>query len=328
MPHELSIVNGQAECFCAGERPWHGLGTLLEQRVTSFEAIKAAHLEWEVELREITASGLLEACPNHKATVRTDLNKVLGIVGKRYRPLQNRDAFTFFDNVVGLGEAIYESAGALFGGRRVWILAKLNEDMVIGGVDKIKPYLLLVNSHDGSQAVRMFFTPIRVVCNNTLTASINRRSVGEGVMIRHTESMNGKIEESQEILGIAQKEYERIGAAFNLFYDKQIDADQAKGYFDRVFELNAGELPKDKETEDELMAAYEGHGSAAEATHKDTVWRAYNVATHRVDHELPFRRNSSKSLQARAENRMKSICFGTGAATKAKAYSAALQLCS
>ena len=343
MPHELSIVDGKAEMFCAGERPWHGLGTLMENRVTSFEAIQAAHLEWEVALTPLFAGQVqgndIETvqkedffhyldCPDHQATVRTDLNKVLGIVGRRYKPLQNREAFTFFDDVVGAGEAIYESAGALFGGRRVWILAKLSEDLVIGGVDKIKPYLLLVNSHDGSQAVRMFYTPVRVVCNNTLTAAVNRRQVGEGVVIRHTESMNGKIELAQQVLGMAQAEYRSLKNGFNLFYNQQTTEERVQGYFANVFELDIVESKNDLATHNELMSGFYGHDTqAAEGTPEGSVWRAYNVATHRIDHVLPFRRNSTRSFQARSERRMKSLCFGTGAAVKARAYQQAIQLC-
>ena len=352
MPHELSIVDGKAEMFCAGERPWHGLGVVLPLLVSSFEAIQAAHLEWEVALRPVAAvtkkedePGIIVAdsmhgmageeiasyldCPDHQATVRTDLNQVLGVVGKRYKPLQNREAFTFFDNVVGAGEAIYESAGALFGGRRVWILAKLREDLVIGGGDRIKPYLLLVNSHDGSQAVRMFYTPVRVVCNNTLTATINRRQVGEGVVIRHTESMNGKIELAQQVLGMAQAEYRSLKNSFNLFYNHKLDLDGAKKYFTAVFELDVEDSKNDRLTSDELVAAFEGGrlDTSAEATPEGSVWRAYNVATHRVDHVLPFRHWSTRSPHSRAEQRMKSVCFGTGATVKARAYQRAIELC-
>lgn len=341
MPHELSIVDGRTEMFCAGERPWHGLGVVLPQLVTSFEAIQAAHLEWDVELRPVAAvkisteSGVKAeelfsylGCPDHQATVRTDLNQVLGVVGSRYKPLQNREAFTFFDNVVGAGEAIYESAGALFGGKRVWILAKLNEDLVIGGGDRIKPYLLLVNSHDGSQAVRMFYTPVRVVCNNTLTAAVNRRAVGEGVVIRHTESMNGKIELAQQVLGMAQAEYRQLKNSFNLFYSHKIDTDKAKVYFANVFELDVEDSKNDRLTSDELVGAFEGHrDTSAETTPEGSVWRAYNVATHRVDHVLPFRHRSTRSPQSRAERRMKSVCFGTGAAVKARAFQRAIELC-
>ena len=172
MSHNLNQANGKAAMMYVGEVPWHGLGTKLDKPATAAEAIEAAGLNFTVEKWPMrTQRGSLPV-NNHFATVRTDTKEVLGVVGSRYEPIQNKDAFTAFDSLVGEGEAIYHTAGALGKGERIWILAKMPDYIRINGNDIVEKFLLLTNTHDGTSVVRVKLTPIRVVCENTLSIAL------------------------------------------------------------------------------------------------------------------------------------------------------------
>ncbi len=203
MAHNLEIENGEASMMYVGEEPWHGLGTKLESPASAAEAIEAAKLDWEVtKVPLYAASGRRRvALKNRFAVVRKDLLdkkqcKALGIVGSQYTPLQNREAFSFFDPIVGEKAAVYHTAGVLGNGERIWILAKLPEDIRVTDDDITNKFLLLSNSHDGTSAVQVKFTPIRVVCQNTLTQALKR---GPTVWVAHTQNIHERLREAAEI---------------------------------------------------------------------------------------------------------------------------------
>ena len=168
--------------FSVRETPWHGLGAVLERPPASVaEAIEASGLGWSVAKEPIAIdrgetpgadwwTPRCEEIPGYFATVRQDTREVLGIVGERYRIVQNDEAFAFVDQLLGIA-IHFETAGSLHGGRRVWVLATLPEHVEVGG-DPVRPYVLLMNSHDGSTAVIAATTPIRVVCQNTLYGDV------------------------------------------------------------------------------------------------------------------------------------------------------------
>jgi hypothetical protein len=169
-----------------GPSPWQNLGIELINPATAREAIVTAGLDYTVvkkPLKEVVRLNHTADVSDRWATVRTDTGDILGIVGDSYEPIQNRDAFTFFDSLVGTEKAIYETAGTLGRGERIWILAKLPGFIQVHGKDIVNKYLLLSNSHDGSSPIEVKLTPIRVVCNNTLTAAM--KGAGK-VQIRHT----------------------------------------------------------------------------------------------------------------------------------------------
>lgn len=174
MTHNLATTNDRTAMMYAGDVPWHGLGTRLAEPATAEEAIREASLDYQVELdRMTTSSGA--PIPRRKAVVRRDTGDVLGVVGNAFVPVQNRECFSFLDQVVADGEVCYHTAGALGRGERIWLLAKLpNEIRIKNSDDVTEKYLLLSNSHDGTSALRVFFTPIRVVCQNTLTLAERR----------------------------------------------------------------------------------------------------------------------------------------------------------
>ena len=189
MAHNLEIVNGEASMFYVDRPPWHGLGRRLAEPATAEEAIQGAKLDWEVAKVPLYAAGNARMFPVdgkfgivRKDKWDSDDCKVLGVVSQQYTPLQNREAFTFFDPIVGDGAAIcYHTAGVLGDGQRIWILAKLPDSITVRNGDISDKFLLLTNSHDGESAVQMKFTPIRVVCQNTLMMAL-----GEGRTIRIT----------------------------------------------------------------------------------------------------------------------------------------------
>lgn len=151
--------------FSVRETPWHGLGTIIQDAPDSKEAIKLAGLNWRVIQSDVLCKVDGSPIPGFKANIRDTDGKVLGLVTDRYRIVQNEEAFAFTDALLGEGVR-YETAGALSSGKRVWMLAKL-EDRIITD-EKVSPYLVFTNSHDGSGAIKVAITPVRVVCQNTL----------------------------------------------------------------------------------------------------------------------------------------------------------------
>ncbi len=179
MSHNLMIQNGEASMMYVGGVPWHGLGTALDKPATAEEAIQAARLDWQVKKLPLYASDgdnslLRLPVPDKYAVARENSLDVLGVVGSSYTPVQNREAFAFFDPIVGKQAAIYHTAGALGKGERVWILAKLPDSIRVVGDDITDKFLLLTNSHDGTSSLQVKFTPVRVVCQNTLSLAINQ----------------------------------------------------------------------------------------------------------------------------------------------------------
>ncbi len=155
--------------FYVREMPWHGLGTNVEKALSSEEALAAAGLGWDVVQKKIYTEDW-NSVPGFYANVRDSDNKVLGVVSHRYRIVQNREAFAFTDGLLGKGVR-YETAGSLRGGRKTWILARLPKQYRLAD-DRVMPYLVFSNSHDGSGSIKAAMTPIRVACNNTLNLAL------------------------------------------------------------------------------------------------------------------------------------------------------------
>lgn len=151
--------------FYTRQKPWHGLGTMVTEAPDSKSALELAGLNWTVIQKPIkTQDGL--PIPGFKANMRNTDNQVFGVVTDRYKVVQNQDAFAFTDKLLGEG-VTYETAGSLREGHRTWLLAKLPQRYIISG-DEMTPYLVFMNSHDGTGAIKAAMTPIRVVCMNTL----------------------------------------------------------------------------------------------------------------------------------------------------------------
>lgn len=326
MAHNLATTNGKAAMMYVGEVPWHRLGTKLDQPATAREAIEAAGLNYLVELKPLrTADG--HDVPMRKATVRADTNEVLGVVGNGYVPVQNFQAFGFLDAVVADGGLRYHTCGALGRGERVWLLAKLPGHIrVKDSADIVDKFLLLSNSHDGSAALRVYFTPVRVVCQNTL-ALAERRSRGQGVSILHKGDLEAKIREAQQVLGFAARFYDDAAEQINRLASHYPTAAQVSAYFRELY-------PDPEEGKDNTRAAnvrqelerlfVEGIGHDEPAI-KSSTWAAFNAVTEFVDHVRPGRGANDAD---RASRRLDSIWFGSGARLKQQAWNLALAMAS
>ena len=195
--------------FYTREKPWHGLGTMVAEAPNSKDALRLAGLNWKV-LQEPVYTENKELIQGYKANVRDTDRKVLGVVTDRYKVIQNEEAFAFTDTLLGEGVR-YETAGSLQEGRRVWMLARLPREFIIGG-KRISPYMVFSNTHDGSGAVKTALTPIRVVCNNTLNLAL--RTAKRSWSMIHTGDISGKIEEAKNTLLLADEYMTALGQEF------------------------------------------------------------------------------------------------------------------
>lgn len=309
--------------------PWHGLGTRLDRPATAEEALKAAGLDWDVILRPVyTDDGT--PIPGRFATVRSDRGvlddrRVLGVVGAGYTPLQNREAFSFFDPIVGEGKAIYHTAGSLGRGEQVWILAKLPKDIVVKGVDVTESYLLLSNGHDGLHALRCTFTPIRVVCQNTLVAAFSGSN--NVVYLRHTKHIKSRFEQAHRLLGIATRYYNDLAEMADVLASKSVKTNELEAYLKQLLPMpkdDAGEKDSTyvKNRRLEIVDLFEtGKGLNMKGIAR-TAWSLYNAVVEWVDYVRPRRKASEDSTRSYTE----SILWGSGAELKAKAFDLALDL--
>lgn len=318
MAHDLFTNDeGQASMMYVGKTPWHQLGTRLENPATSEEAIESAGLDFTVNLKPVktTVDRKSKTVPNTYATVRSDTGDILGVVGARYQPIQNREAFSFFDALVGEDEAIYHTAGVLGKGERIWILAKLPDYIKVGKEDIVDKYLLLTNSHDGSSVVRAKLTPIRVVCNNTLSVALT--GIEQEVRIRHTASASAKLEEAHKLLGLTNSLYEQLDGIFNTMALRKISDKQLMDYVKTLVPENpeAKHQTRNENIRTSILDLHES-GLGADLS-RGTVWGAYNAVAEYTDH-VQGSKNESKHL--------KSIWFGSGERMKLHAFKLAHKL--
>ena len=197
--------------FYVREKPWHGLGTRIEEAPTSADALIYAGLDWEVVQKNVYAEdGTLIS--GYKVNTRSTDNAALGIVSDRYKVVQNSDAFQFTDDLLGAG-VTYETAGALQGGRKAWMLARMPHRYIIAG-DEIAPYMVVMNSHDGSSGIKVAMTPIRVVCQNTLNLALN--SAKRIWTTKHTENVMSRVHEARETLMLAETYMAELGRGIDI----------------------------------------------------------------------------------------------------------------
>jgi phage/plasmid-like protein (TIGR03299 family) len=230
--------------FSVRETPWHGLGAVLERPpATIAEAITASGLGWRVEREPIAVDRgaaatvddwwepRCEEIAGYYATVRQDTRAVLGIVGERYRIVQNEEAFRFVDQPPG-SSLHFETAGSLNGGRRVWVLATLPEHVEVGG-DSVRPYVVLMNSHDGSTAVIAATTPVRVVCQNTLNWGLERAR--QRFSIRHTEQISRRVHEARRVLDLSIDYYLQFTSVGNRLASERCSERQLHTVLDDLY---------------------------------------------------------------------------------------------
>ncbi|WP_337175419.1 DUF932 domain-containing protein [Paludisphaera sp.] len=323
MAHELCTVNGRTAMMYVDAAPWHGLGQRLDAPATAREAIVAANLDYEAALADLaTTAGI--PVNGKKAVVRTDTDDVLGVVGDRYRPIQNAEAFAFLDAIVADGGLRYHTAGALRRGGKIWLLAKLPGQIRVRFSDDVsEKYLLLTNSHDGSSCLRVFFTSIRVVCANTLAAA-NRKGRGEGISIRHEGNLVCKIRRARDVLGIAARYFDDLEGRFDLMARHYPTFAQVSAYYKSLVPDPEDAHPgRAQNTRDELFRLYEQGKGQDIPQIRGTTWAAFNAVTEYTDHYRPTR---GKEDFDRAAGRLDSAWFGSGSRLKQRAFELALEM--
>ena len=305
MSHNLyfNIQRQQHSFFSVKEKAWHGLGKIVQDYPNSAEALQFAGLDYTVEKRKLftfdneneATNGDLEIkipeieVPDFYATLRTDTEQVLGVVGKEYKVVQNTDAFSFFDSIVG-GEGIqYETAGALGRGERIFITAKLPGYITVGRDDLIEKYLFLTTSHDGYGSIMAAFTPVRIVCNNTLNAAL--RNCTNSITIRHTENAKERLTEAHKIMGITNQLSSQLEAIFNHWAKVRITDPEVQKLLqlamvpnkEVLHNIQTGQLDElstcFKNMCDDVFAYYQTNPTQQTDTARDTVFGAYNAVT-------------------------------------------------
>lgn len=304
------------------EVPWHGLGVPVDGLFTSQEALQKANIDFEVVKKPIyrqilnlgdgqkdMSSEFIEI-PDKFETVRTDTDENLGVVGNYYQPYNNRDAFAFLDSLIKEGDACYDTAGALFGGKKVWMLMKLPDYISVNG-DQVDKFLLCTNSHDGSTPIMLKLTPIRVVCNNTLSVALgNYKTDKMTIKVRHTMSAGIKMEEAARILGLSSAYFEKAGqiygemAGFKLTtktlnkYYKLVIPDPVKTQFkfsengeleDELEEIKGNSTRAEKARE-QLVEIFETSPTIKGTPAEGNLWGAYNSVTEYIQHHkmIPY----------------------------------------
>jgi phage/plasmid-like protein (TIGR03299 family) len=315
MSHEVETM------AYAGELPWHGLGTEVSNELTPLQMMQKAGVDWEVEQQKIVTESGLEI--NDKvALVRTSDNTLLDVTGKDWKPVQNEEAFTFFSEFVAAGDMEMHTAGSLKEGRNVWALAKVKESFDVFGEDRVDSYLLFSNPHQYGKAVDVRFTPIRVVCNNTLTFSLQSASKNS-VKVGHRTAFDA--DTVKETLGLASEKFAKYKEMAQFLGSRKVTAESLIQYYNDVFPTTS------RKEEKTPVVVYDDMSKAAKMCYDalevqpgaqfaaGTWWQAFNSVTYYTDH-----------LQGRnSENRLHNQWFGYNqakkvtAAEKAVAYATA-----
>lgn len=225
--------------FYVREAPWHGLGTKVEETLTSKEALIASGLNWKVEQKEIfTEDGV--TVQGYYANVRNTDYKVLGVVTNRYQIVQNSEAFAFTDSLIENGVK-YETAGALKDGKKTWILARLPETYRMVD-DKVVPYIVFSNSHDGAGAIKVAMTPVRVVCQNTLNLALNTAS--RIWSTNHTGDIDSKMDDAKMTLFMAKSYMSELTKEAKRLNARKVLDDEVEEYIKELLPIptNASEL--------------------------------------------------------------------------------------
>src|SRR5215471_13536914 len=350
MADMIDESRGVAAIFVVGEPAWHGKGKVLTHCLTAAQAIVEAEQDFEVEKWPLSASKPSGAyaigADGWYATVRTDVEQVLGIVSGQYKVFQNREAFSFMDEVVQQGAAMWETAGCLDGGKRVWMLAKIPKEVKVTNSDVVNTYALLAMGHDGGMAVHVLPTTTRVVCQNTLNIALGAAS--SKLVIRHTQSLKGKIALARQHLGVVHQKVDEFEHQAQVLHAVSMKETQVAGYVEQFFptkvkpdftdgkalletivanKQQSSDVMRDllaahyAETEriakrnagilEQVLANHEGDPA------RGTAWGAFNAVSEYADHQ--------KKYQS-ADSRLSSVWFGAGNDLKQEAYSAALAM--
>jgi len=351
MAHRISNAKGRDEIAYSGETPWHGLGVKVEGLQTTEAMLAAAGLTWTVGTFPLFCNS--REVEGHKAIVRGDTLRVLGVATDRYVPIQNGQAGELMDALITEGGAHVEVAGALDDGERCWMLAHIPADFDVVKGDGVRPYMLLCWGHDGKHGLAGKLVIIRVVCDNTLRAAGfsggAKWSAVADVYLRHSGKVTLRIEEARKALGVVRRQVEQTAEAYQSLAARSLTGDEVRDYFAAVFPY--AKEPAVGETDAEAVARLMGQSvsvlqrQAEEARARvdeirdtitrlmgsgrgseyaaGTAWGAYNAVTEYTDHVYPVLKSGQVS-----PHRQQSVLFGAMGDTKQRALTEALALVS
>lgn len=328
MAHNLTInENGSVEFFSAVTRGWHNLGQLSEKKLTSAEAIELAGLNWEVEqvpaLHQTPQGELLEI-PENFVVRRTDNHRPLSIMSSKYQVIQNRETFDFADDIIGSGQAVWDTAGSLAGGKIVFMQVELEGSLFVKNNpdDKTLKRILFVNSHDGSKALTGMVTPIRTVCANTLGQALKNNT--NQFKIYHRKNFQTKRDEAAKILGLANAYFDDLQFVMNQLAEQEVTKSYVEGFVNTLIPNNKEEDEVSTRTENrrnEIVNLFSnGRGNLGRSK-----WDLYNAVTEFVDHKSSGRITGTRLYQSEAgadierEQRFQRAILGSGATLKQKA---------
>lgn len=284
--------------FSVREKPWHGLGTIVKEAPTSADAIRLAGLDWSV-VQEPIYTNFNRVVEGYRANVRSSDRKVLGVVSDRYKVVQNVDAFSFTDELLGKGVR-YETAGSLQEGKKVWLLARLPREYIIAG-ERISPYLVFSNTHDGSGSVKVAITPVRVVCNNTLNLALG--TAKRSFSMIHTGNIQDKIQEAKDTLFMAEEYMDCLGVEFEQLRRQKITDAQVKEYIELLLPMEKDPTPIQSKNiirlREDMMKRYYDAPDLQKVG--NNAYRFINAVSDFATHSNPLRRtaNYNENLFAR-----------------------------
>ena len=316
MAHELEIneETGEATFASLREPAWHGLGTVFTEEVTTAKMLELAHLDnWNVRLEDVAVPEGFASDKTYSFVTRTNpfdntQNDILGVVGERYKVLQNEQLFDFGDLLLDNGGR-WETAGSIKGGRQVFGSLALERETVLdpnGVADKVNTYLLINTSHDGSVAIQASITPVRVVCANTLNLALTSlkgkgKAPKQTFKIRHTQTAEGKIAIAREALGLANAYMDEFDIMAKAMIEKTVTDNQFLEIIAKAYPApekdSKGSFKKYDAKVDTLQGIYKG---AYNNTIAGTAWGAYNALTERLDWYRSARGGSNESILASA----------------------------
>lgn len=312
MAHEIETM------AFAGATPWHGLGKRVPADLSPDQMLKAADLDWTVQKAPAFANiGDDQVNIGWSALVRSSDNRVLDVVSNDWNPMQNHEAFEFFSEYCEAGDMEMHTAGSLKNGQIVWALAKVKESFELFKGDQVDSYLLFTNPHKFGQCIDVRFTPIRVVCNNTLTLALNQQSADRMVKKNHRTVFDAS--EVKEQLGIATTKLAKYKEMAAFLGSKRYTEEMLTNYFKQVFPVlayNKEKGPQRKEISKSATRALEVIDTQPGSEFaRGSWWQAFNAVTYLTDHEI------GKS----ADTRLQSAWFGQNKNLKIKALEAAVE---
>jgi phage/plasmid-like protein (TIGR03299 family) len=325
MAHELTTnEKGETEFFSAVTKGWHKLGQTSDRQLTAEEALKESRLDWTVEQVPVyhQAEGEMIEVPDQYCVRRTDNYKALSIMTKRYQVIQNHETFSFADDIIGSGRAVWDTAGSISGGRVVFMQVELPGRLFLKSNpdDQTVKKVLFVNSHDGSKALMGMITPVRVVCQNTLNAALGSKS--NQFKVYHRKNFQSRKDEAAKVLGLASAFYDDLQIVMDTLAEQQVTHTYVEGFVSALMPTTKDEVSTRTENRRNQITNLFQNGKG---NNGETKWDLFNAVTEYVDHHSVGRVTETRLDRSDAladiesEARFERAILGSGATLKQKA---------